>query len=133
MNPKRILLADDEPNMALVLKLQLQRAGYEVSMAHDGREALDAILTQAPDALVTDVWMPRMTGAQLCAEIEKEVPARSFPIFVMTSDTDREHRRWSGTMHDTVFLEKPVSARVLIARLGCFFAERSGAAERSDA
>ena len=117
MSATRILVAEDEPNMARVLKLQLERAGYEVRMAADGQEALEAILRDAPDVLVTDMCMPRMTGEQLCAEIEKRVPRRRFPIFVITSLADRDCTRWTQRMVNTEFVEKPLSARLLIARM----------------
>ncbi len=123
MNPKRILVADDEPNMLRVLTLILQRAGFEVRTARDGREALESILETPPDVLVTDIQMPRMTGEQLCRELERQVPGRSFPIYVMTSMTDREHRCWLQGMRNTEFLEKPVSVRSLIAKVERHFAQ----------
>ncbi len=124
MSNKRILVADDETNMTRVLKLQLERAGYEVTTATDGRQALESILEAPPDVLVTDIHMPRMSGEELCVEIDKRMPARSFPIFIMTSMTDREHRRWTQGMRSTEFLEKPFSARVLIARIDKLMSER---------
>jgi CheY-like chemotaxis protein len=132
MNPRRILVADDEPNMSRVLKLQLERAGYLVRTANDGKEALDAILESAPDVLVTDIQMPRMSGEQLCAAIEKQVPGRKFPIFVMTSMTDREHRHWTHNMRDTHFLEKPISVRMLITKVEERFARGPEDGEASD-
>lgn len=123
MSPKRILVADDEPNMLRVLTLLLQRAGFEVRTATDGKQALESILANPPDVLVTDIQMPRMTGEQLCRELERQMPGRRFPIFVMTSMTDREHRCWSQGMRDTEFLEKPVSVRTLIAKVERHFAQ----------
>ena len=117
MSAKRALVVDDEANMTRVLKLQLERAGYEVTVATDGLEALGAILTAAPDVLITDISMPRMSGVELCAEIERRLPGRAFPIFVMTSVTDGEHRRAIEAMPGTQFLEKPFSARQVIARM----------------
>jgi len=122
MSAKCILVADDEPNMLRVLTLLLQRAGFEVRTARDGRQALESILANPPDVLVTDIQMPHMTGEQLCRELEQQVPGRRFPIFVMTSMTDREHRCWSQGMRDTEFLEKPVSVRTLIAKVERHFA-----------
>lgn len=122
MSAKCILVADDEPNMLRVLTLLLQRAGFEVRTARDGRQALESILANPPDVLVTDIQMPHMTGEQLCRELEQHVPGRRFPIFVMTSMTDREHRCWSQGMRDTEFLEKPVSVRTLIAKVERHFA-----------
>ena len=101
---KRILIVDDEPHITRVLKLYLERAGYAVDVAQNGQEALDDILKSAPDALMTDIQMPLMTGKQLCLAIEEQLPQRTFPIFVMTSMTDREHREWTQKINNLEFL-----------------------------
>jgi len=122
MNTKRILVADDELHMIRVVKLFLERAGYKVDTASNGQEALDSILRDPPDVLLTDIQMPRMTGQQLCMELQKQLPGRKFPIFVMTSMTERENRDWTEKIPNTALLEKPVSMRVLIADLAKRFA-----------
>jgi two-component system alkaline phosphatase synthesis response regulator PhoP len=114
---KRILIVDDEPHMTLVLKLYLQRAGYEVDTVMNGKVALDSVLKNAPDALVTDIQMPIMTGKELCLAIEEQLPQRGFPIFVMTSMTDREHRDWTQKINNLKFLEKPLSMRAITREL----------------
>jgi DNA-binding response OmpR family regulator len=120
---KKILIADDEPQMTRVLKLYLERAGYQVESASNGAIALTCIQKNAPDVLVTDIQMPLMTGKQLCLALEEAFPQRTFPIFVMTSMTDRDHREWTQKIPNLEFLEKPVSMRALIARLDKHFAQ----------
>lgn len=122
MNAKRILVADDEMHMIRVVKLFLERAGYKVDTASNGQEALDSILLDPPDVLLTDINMPRMTGQQLCTELQKQLPGRTFPIFVMTSMTERDNRDWTQKIPNTALLEKPVSMRLLIAELAKRFA-----------
>lgn len=124
---KRILVADDEPHMSRVIELYLRRQGYEVDLVRDGQEALESILQNPPDVLITDIQMPRMTGQALCMELQKRLPDRSFRIIVMTSMTDREHREWSGAMRDASFMEKPVSMRSLVSTLSSYFADRQTA------
>lgn len=133
MNTRRILVVDDEAHMTRVIKLFLGRAGYRVDTASNGQEALDAILLDPPDVLLTDINMPRMTGQQLCLELEKQLPERKFPIFVMTSMTELENRGWAHTIRDTALLEKPLSMRLLIADLAKHFALEPSAGERSSA
>jgi DNA-binding response OmpR family regulator len=114
---KRILIVDDEAHMARVLKLYLERAGYVVDTAQNGKVALDSILKLAPDAMVTDIQMPVMTGKELCLALEEQYPQREFPIFVMTSMTDRDQREWTQKIDNLSFLEKPLSMRVLTKEL----------------
>jgi len=130
---KRILIADDEPQMTRVLKLYLERAGYRVESAPNGAVALASIQSTAPDVLVTDIQMPLMTGKQLCLALEEALPQRTFPIFVMTSMTDRDHREWTQKLRNLEFLEKPVSMRALIAKLDKYFAQAPTAGGESHA
>jgi CheY-like chemotaxis protein len=122
MNPVRILVADDEVHMRRVVTMFLERAGYAVETAANGKEALDAILKSPPDALLTDINMPQMTGQQLCQALQEQLPERKFPIFVMTSMTERESRDWQTKIPNSSLLEKPVSMRVLISDLAKRFA-----------
>ncbi len=118
---KHVLIVDDEPHMTRVLKMQLERVGYAVTACPNGREALDAIRRSPPDVLITDIQMPIMTGQALCQAIHDEMPDRTFPIFVMTSMTDREHREWAAEIPSLQLLEKPLSMRVLRHKLDRVF------------
>lgn len=119
---KRILIADDEPFVVRVLRLSLERAGYQVEWASNGKLALESLLAAPPDVLITDIQMPVMTGQELCARIQAELPQREFLIFVVTSRTEVEHRAWSAQMSNLMFLEKPISVRNLVAKLDEYFA-----------
>jgi CheY-like chemotaxis protein len=121
MKKKRILLVDDEPVVLRVLRLQLENAGFSVETAPNGHAALEIILAAPPDALVTDIEMPQMSGEELCKALQVKLPERSFPIFVATSLTGLRHREWTSGIKDLHFLEKPISAKRLIGRLkDCF-------------
>jgi CheY-like chemotaxis protein len=118
---KHILIADDEPHMARVLQQVLERAGYTVKTVRNGLEALQAVRNRQPDILVTDIQMPIMNGKALCETLAVELPQREFPIFVMTSMTDREHREWTAEIAGITLLEKPLSTRLLIQRFQTHF------------
>ncbi len=95
----------------------LTREGYDVEQAANGEEAWEAISCTHPDALITDIDMPRMTGEELCRKITVEIPDRSFPIIVVTSKTALEHRVWAREMDNVSFIEKPLSLRKLIEHI----------------
>jgi CheY-like chemotaxis protein len=116
-----VLLVDDEPQIRRIMRLALEKGGFSVGTAENGEVALAKIRAAAPDVLITDIEMPRMDGRALCAAIAREFPSRKFPIFVLTSLTEREHREWSASITNLVFLEKPVSVRKLIGRLTDYF------------
>jgi len=114
---ENILIVEDEPHVIRIMKLALEKNGYSVCVSHNGEQALEKLNQRLPDLLITDINMPRMTGEELCKNIEKDIPDRVFPILVLTSKTEIEHREWTRKMKNTMFLEKPVSIRKLIKML----------------
>ena len=118
---KRILVADDEPHVQLVLARSLEREGYVVQTVGNGVAAYESIVQAPPDVLITDINMPKMSGETLCQRIQEIMPDRRFLIFILTSRTEIEHREWSAALPNVKFLEKPVSTRKLLRQLNNYF------------
>ena len=114
---KKILIVEDQPHVIRVLRLALERAGFSVASALNGEDAWRQIQHAPPDALITDIEMPRMSGRDLCLRIEETFPERTFPIVIMTSRTETEYREWTRTMSRVSFLEKPLSLQNLVELL----------------
>lgn len=114
---KKVIIADDEPYVLRLMKMALERQGFEVKTACNGEEAYDILAKEPPDLLITDVQMPKMTGQELCQKIEHSMPERKFLIFVLTSRTELEHRDWTADISNIMFMEKPVSIQKLISRI----------------
>lgn len=110
----RVLIVDDEPHVIRVLKLALSRIGVAVDEAYNGVNALEYLKSHKPDAVITDIDMPRMDGRTLCHKIVEMFPDRDFPIFIMTARAELEHRDWSRKIPNLTFMEKPLSIRKLI-------------------
>ena len=122
---KRILIVDDHAAVIRVLKLGIEDAGYEVDTASNGSECLVKLCSAQPDFLVTDIDMPRMNGKELCMAIEAQFPDRTFPIVVLTSRTEMEHRHWTSNIDNLVLMEKPVSVRRLLSHIGRSLADEA--------
>ncbi len=118
----RIILAEDEAPTARIMRLALEKNGFEVDVVGNGRDALDAIYANPPTVLVTDIEMPVMDGQELCEAIQNGLPERTFPIYVVTSVTDLVHRKWTSDIEDLYFIEKPVSIRRLTQEINKRFA-----------
>jgi CheY-like chemotaxis protein len=112
-----IYIADDEPVPIRLLKMTLERQGYEVESFHNGKAVLERIRQCQPDALITDIEMPVMTGEELCKHITDEFPERSCSIFVVNSVADLSHRDWARKVTNLSFVEKPLSMRRLSSEL----------------
>ena len=127
---KQVLIVDDEPHVIRIMRLALEKAGYRVSEAANGLQALEFLKDNHPDVMITDIDMPRMTGRELCAEIERTMPGRIFHIFVLTSRAEDEHREWSAAMRNLGFMEKPVSIRRLLSALDDLFGDTVSTGEK---
>ncbi|MGH8496711.1 MAG: response regulator [Gammaproteobacteria bacterium] len=125
----RILIADDEPHVVRVLRLALERGGYRVETVPNGEAALERIRRSPPDLLISDIQMPRLSGEQLCERIAAELPARAFPIVIMTSMTSVGEAHWSRRHRNLVLLEKPLSVRKLRALIETLLCDEAVAAE----
>lgn len=114
---KKILIADDEPNIVISLEYLMKREGYAVTVARDGQEALDAVDAQLPDLLLLDVMMPRKTGFEVCQALRARSDCASLPIVMLTAkgrDTDVAKGQAMGA---TAYMTKPFSTRELVDKV----------------
>ena len=89
----RILLVDDEPNILLSLEFLMKQAGYEVTTASDGEEALQAVQEWLPDLVLLDVNMPKRDGFEVCQSIRANPDWNHIRIIMLTAkgrDIERE-------------------------------------------
>jgi len=114
---KKILVADDEPNIVTALEFLLQRNGFEVQVARNGEEALNLIAISRPDLVLLDVMMPLKSGYEVCKRI-RERPEWSHVKVVMLSakGRDAEVARGLETGAD-LYITKPFSTRELVAKI----------------
>jgi DNA-binding response OmpR family regulator len=114
---KKILVADDEPNIVTALEFLLQRNGYEVRVARNGEEALTAIERDPPDLVLLDIMMPIKSGYEVCKRI-RERPEWGHMKVVMLSAKGRdvEVARGMGIGAD-LYVTKPFSTRDLIDKI----------------
>jgi DNA-binding response OmpR family regulator len=112
-----ILIADDEPNILISLEFLMKREGYEVKLARDGQEAVDAIVQHRPDLVLLDVMMPRKTGFEVCQEIRAHDAVKATRILMLTAkgrDTDVAKGLALGV---DAYMTKPFSTRELVEKV----------------
>ena len=83
-----ILIVEDSPTQAEHLKFVLERHGYRVFAARDGREALAAFEERAVELVISDIVMPEMDGYQLCSHIKQDARHKNVPVILLTSLSD---------------------------------------------
>jgi two-component system alkaline phosphatase synthesis response regulator PhoP len=120
---KKVLIVDDEPHVSLVLKQFLERSGLQVFTALNGELAIKLIEKEQPDAVISDVQMPKMGGIELCETVQQNLPDYHPLIVLMTSRTDRDIRTWVEQHSHIEMMEKPISMRRLLVRIHDHFAD----------
>ncbi|MFN7723583.1 MAG: response regulator [Rubrivivax sp.] len=121
-----VLVVDDSRTMRGSVVMTLELAGYRVTSASDGREALDHLQRGLrPDLLLTDIVMPGMGGIELIREARKRLP--STPIVTLTTQGQRYLRDEGKTAGATAWLTKPTGGRELLDMVRQFIAARQSA------
>ncbi len=114
---KKILIADDEPNIVVSLEFLMRQKGYIVRVANTGDEALAAVREFAPDLILLDVMMPRMSGYDVCQKV-RENPAWTAIKIIMLSAKGREIEVIKGmAVGADAYVTKPFSTKDLIATI----------------
>lgn len=86
---KKILLVDDDPDFVEAVKVIVESGGYDVQVAYDGKEGLEAVKQSKPDLIVLDVMMPVMNGHEACAKLKQDDATKEIPIILLTAVADR--------------------------------------------
>jgi two-component system, OmpR family, alkaline phosphatase synthesis response regulator PhoP len=127
---RRILVADDEPHIGRIIKMKLERGPFDVTLAFDGQEAADALLTADPpfDMALLDLMMPNLSGIDVLRRL-KASDRFGVPTVILTAAGQDEQQRAAMDMGATVFLTKPFSPKKLYALV----AELTGVDTEDDA
>ncbi len=110
----RILVVDDSLTMRKVLSRLLEREGFEVIVAKDGIDAMQVLLETTPDAILTDIEMPRMDGFALARNIRDDARTAKTPLIMISSRTADKHRSLAKEIGVDAFFGKPVQDEDLI-------------------
>ena len=121
MKGRRVLIADDEPDILEILKYNLESEGCEVITARDGDEALEMAKKTQPDLIVLDVMMPRKTGVEVCQILRAQPAFRETLIIFLTAVNDEVSEIKGLETGADDYISKPVSPKVFISRVNALF------------
>lgn len=116
MSNQPILVVDDEPLIARLAQINLQRSGYDVTMAHNGIEALAELekMEQLPALILMDVMMPYMDGFQMLQKLRADERFKSIPVIIMTARSRDEDILIGQDLGATRYLTKPINPGELL-------------------
>ena len=128
------LVADDEPHIGRIIKMKLEQGPFRVTLAYDGREALEVLRREGDIGLVLlDLMMPYLSGLDVLAEMKRDERLREVPTIVLTAAGQEAQHHMAMELGASEFLTKPFSPKKLYARaaelVGHTAPEESGAGE----
>ena len=124
---QHLLVVDDSLSVRKVLSTMLRRAGFDISTAVDGQDALDKCRAESYDAVLTDLEMPRLNGYELIEELRRKDDAEHLPIIVMTTRAASKHMNLAYELGADNYLTKPVDESKLLSAIRQAFREERGA------
>jgi two-component system alkaline phosphatase synthesis response regulator PhoP len=118
---RKVLIADDDPDILEILRYNLTQEGYEVITAKDGDEALEKARKHQPELIVLDVMMPRKTGVEVCQWLRSQTAfQKTLIIFLTAISDDLAQIKGLETGADD-YLTKPLSPKVFLSRIQALF------------
>jgi len=126
--PKKILAVDDEKHIVRLVQVNLERAGYQVVTANDGKEALQKVADENPDLVVLDVMMPYMDGFEVLQNLRRNPSTRDIPVIMLTAkaqDAD-VFKGWQSGVD--CYLTKPFNPMELLSFVKRIFDSMDGGA-----
>ncbi|REJ84906.1 MAG: response regulator [Bacteroidetes bacterium] len=112
----KVLICEDDEMVLKMVEFKLQKEGYEVSLATDGKEAMDKIRSFDPDIIITDIMMPYMTGLEIVHQVRKELN-RETPIIIVSSIGLEKTVLEAFQLGADDFITKPFSPNELSVRV----------------
>lgn len=118
---RKVLIADDEPDILEILKYNLASEGYEVITAKDGDEALEKARRTQPDLVVLDVMMPKKTGVEVCQLLRSQSAFKETLIIFLTALNDEGTQIKGLETGADDYISKPISPKVFLSRVNALF------------
>jgi CheY-like chemotaxis protein len=123
----RVLVVDDEPDVLLLCRLNLQQRGHELLEAADGSTALELARDRHPDVIVLDLMLPGISGYDVLEALQRDAETTNIPVLVLTAKSLRADRERSHGLGASAFLTKPFLPNELCEMVDSLVAPRHGA------
>jgi len=117
MEPRHVLVADDEPHIGRIIKMKLEQGPFRVTLAYDGQEAIDVLESESGiDLVLLDLMMPNLSGLDVLARIRSNERLKHLPCIILTAAGQEAQHQKAMELGATEFLTKPFSPKKLYAR-----------------
>ena len=114
---KKILIADDHPEVVELVRVTLEGGNYEILDASDGKEALEKIRKMNPDLVLLDIIMPKMDGFEVCRKLKKDPQTKEIPIIMLTAKGQKLDQKKGRQIGARDYINKPFSPSHLLVKI----------------
>ena len=117
MDKKKILVVDDEPNILRLTTYRLEKLGYDILTAVNGKEAFDTIQNEKPDLVLLDLLLPVMSGIDVCKKAKNDEKLKQIPIILFTADSNTMTAERARKFGADDYITKPFDPDELIEKV----------------
>ncbi len=121
LTPKKILIVEDEADIAQLVKLYLEKDGFRPTIAKTGVEGLKLVKADRPDMVILDLMLPEMDGLEICKKIRTSLDTALLPIMMLTAKAEESDTIIGLELGADDYVTKPFSPKVLVARVKALF------------
>ncbi len=121
---KKILLVEDEPDLAAAVKIRLEMKGYQVSIACDGQEALNKARSESPDLMILDIMLPKMDGYKVCRMLKFDEKHKNIPILMFSARAQEKDKELAKECGADDYLVKPFEPDILLGKIKKLLSEK---------
>lgn len=117
MQKRKILVVDDESHIVELVTFNLEKDGFEVVSAYDGKSGIEVVKAQNPDLIILDIMLPGMDGLKVCRTLKQDPQFSSIPIIMLTAKAEEFDTVLGLEMGADDYIKKPFSPKELVARV----------------
>ena len=120
MNPKKILVVDDEVDLVKTIQFALEAEGYQVLVSHNGEDALNQSRKEKPDLILLDLMLPKLDGYKVCRLLKFDEQYKHIPIMMLTAKTQQKDRLLGMETGADEYITKPFDMEELMEKVKAY-------------
>ncbi len=117
ISKKRLLLVEDEMDLAEMVKMRLEANSYDVLTAYDGQEALDKARKEKPDLIILDLMLPKIDGYKVCRMLKFDEKYKAIPIIMFTARAQEADKKLAEEVGADAYITKPFEPQALLDKI----------------
>ena len=114
---QKILIVEDEPEIAELIRMHMDRNGFQTTVVHSGKAGIDEITRSMPDCVLLDLMLPDLDGLEVCRRLRRHEETEKLPVIMVTAKGEESDVVTGIELGADDYITKPFSPRVLVARV----------------